>query len=276
MKLKNNQLLAVVYADLFDFPLKAQEIELRAITQAGKWVGEIENRNGYYFLAGRGKIVKLRQEREEIAKKKLTKLLKLTELIKLIPTVEGIFVTGSVAASNAKADADLDLLLVCAPGTMWLTRLMVVTALKTVGVYRRADNFRDKVCTNMYLTSDSLKISNEGLYEAQEILQAQCIYDRGGVEAKWLKDNRWVRQYLPKMYDAGIEKLKRDKYKRRMWPKVLLPLEVMCYWGQKTYMRNKITNELVSFRQSFFHPRNLSEEIKEKFDTKKKKYIAKV
>ena len=68
-------------------------------------------------------------DKESDRKLKIVGILAKNHLV-YFPTIIFLGVTGSVAARNARQGEDIDLLLVCKTGTMWLTRLELWLYLK--------------------------------------------------------------------------------------------------------------------------------------------------
>ena len=198
MRLNYNQFLAVVYDDIFDWPLTAAEIKKWEILGKGEQSKKVIFEKGYYCL--RRRTIALRREREKISARKMAKAKKVIEWLKKIPTVEGVFLTGSVVAGNAKRDADIDLMIVTKPNTLWLTRAVIVVLLKIKKMYRShsASASRDKICPNIFLDSEHLEIKEKTLYTAHEVRQVKCLFDRGNIESRWFRKNQWTRKYLPK------------------------------------------------------------------------------
>lgn len=284
MKLNRNEFLGLVYSDIFDFPLKREEASLWQLNLQNQRLNRdkngyerfLETDGEYFYLKRRKGIVELRKKREIISRDKFKRAEKVRDALEKVPTVRGVFLTGSLAVSNAPSAADIDLMVITAPGVMWLSRLVVVSYLKLRGIYRgKKGDQVDKICTNIWLDEDHLKIKQKNLYTAHEILQVKVLFDRGGVYGTWLRENKWTGRYLPKAYQYQISNINpstslraRDqKYK----PKVkklgwLWPVEEMVYRVQFWYMKPKVTNEKVSRGQAFFHPRDLSEEVIQKFN----------
>ncbi len=184
VRLNFNELAAVVYADLFDWPLTLTEAKFWAVASKKK------DKRKYNFVYRRG-LIEQRRQREKMAAQKMVLAYEVVADLAKIPTVQAIFLTGSVAVGNARKDSDVDLMIVTEPGTLWLTRLVLATVLKGRGVYGKT------ICPNIFLDTDHLEITEKNLYTAHEILQARCLFDRGGVNKKWLKKNSWTRNYLP-------------------------------------------------------------------------------
>ena len=282
MSLPFNQFLAVVYADLFDYPLSLGETKLWAVsgTEAKGRPGKADSQGGYYFLRGRRRIVELRKRRERMANSKAKRAVMVTEVLAKILTVEAVFLTGSVAVGNATGAADVDLMIVTKRGTLWLTRAIVVAVLRFLGSY---GNTKNGVCTNIFLDCSHLEVGQKDLYTAHEVLLARCLFDRGKVEMKWLRENSWTGKYLPVAFRHRVNKAN-DQFpikpmsNRTMpnwaiedwiwrigyWPIGLI--ELCAFLIQYFYQLPKQTNERLGRGYAYFHPRNLSEEVKKRFD----------
>lgn len=209
-----NEIAAVVYADLFGYPLTVKEAKLWAI----------------------------RKTREEYSREKFDQAAEIVNLIKKIPTIEAVFLTGSVATKNAKKEADVDLMIITLPNTAWLTRGIVFLILK---IFRK---FKNPVCPNIFLDLNHLEIKDKNLYTAHEILQVKCLYDRSKVSKKWLDANKWVKEYLP------------------------VPFELLAFVIQYFYQRPKQSKEKLGWGYMFFHPDDLSEKVFKKFEQRLLKY----
>ncbi|MDP1743192.1 MAG: hypothetical protein Q8L51_00210, partial [Candidatus Amesbacteria bacterium] len=175
------------YFDKYDYPLTKEELEY--------WSGTKVQR-----LPIRPKLERIRKQREKysllkwgIAYAQATKLAK-------IPFIEAIFVTGSLAMSNCKKSDDIDLMVITSANTLWIVRLIVNLMFIKQRRFPGVKTAPDKICTNMWLDIRNLKLEVRSLYHAHEILQAKCIFDRGGVQYQFLKQNSWVKDYLPNAY----------------------------------------------------------------------------
>ena len=224
-------LAAVVYADLFGYPLTVSEAKLWAIRKT--------------------------QEKYSAQKEKLA--LEGVAFLQKIPTVEAVFLTGSTAVKNATKNADIDLMIITKPNTLWLTRLIVFKKLKSFA------------CPNIFLDTNHLEIMEKNLYTAHEVLQAKCLYDRENINYLWLKNNSWTKEFLPNVYKLKIKNLKFiENFKFQISNYWLMPIELITFTMQWLYMKNKITNERMGWGYAFFHPRNLSEKIVADFEKKLK------
>lgn len=273
MDVSFNQFLAVVYGDIFDWPLTRREMQIWAIATKEKGVIPLQRKDKFYFLPGRRKLLALRRRREEVTKAKEKKVERAVAPLEKIPTIRAFFLTGSVAVDNAKRGSDVDLMIVTAPQTLWLTRLVVVLFLKWRGVYRQ-------ICPNIFLDTKHLEIKEKNLYTAHEILQAKCLYDKAAVAKRWLNQNNWTKSYLPDAYKFQLANCKspiNPKSKNTKTPDVgywqlfkacIFLFEILAFVGQYLYMLPKMTNEKVGLHYAFFHPTDLSKKVLKKFSAR--------
>lgn len=205
--LKSAVLKTVAYADVFDYPLRAEEIQRYLIgVQANQeevdavlidelmQVSRLRFTQGYYTLANREGLVQLRQKREQIASQRWPAALRYGKWIAALPYVRMVAVTGALAMSNEEG-ADLDYLVVTANGRLWLCRAMVMI------LVRMARRFGDEICPNYFLAESALRLGETNLYTAHEV--AQMIPLSGmNVYQRMRELNAWMLAYLPNAVDA--------------------------------------------------------------------------
>ena len=90
--------LTVAYADIFDYPLTGTEVRRWMIFGTKK----INKNKKYFFLKGRERIVKIREERAIYQAEKWQIARKAAQLLSKIPTVQLVGVTGGLAMNNAR------------------------------------------------------------------------------------------------------------------------------------------------------------------------------
>ena len=201
----DQKLLTIFYHDIFEYPLTANELEKWKI--GGKFLVTsrqfpVAQKGGYYFLKGRGELIKMRQEREKIAKKKTQIASKAAGILKIIPSVRLVGVTGALAMGNTKAESDIDLMIVTSVDTLWLTRLVAYAILGLAGFkIRRAGetNEKDKLCLNMWLDENNLiwSVKDRNMYSAHEFGQLVPLVNKNQTYEHLMHKNRWVKDYWP-------------------------------------------------------------------------------
>ena len=212
---------------------------------------------------------KARKQHELISKKKWIIAKKVGGLLSKIPFIEAIFVTGSLAMSNCAPYADIDLMIITSPTSLWLPRLWVYLLIHSSRRRPQVTSAPDRVCDNLYLAANSLHLkepqaaTTNDLYVAHEILQAKCIFDRGGTHRQFLLSNSWVKTYLPIAYSETLKNLKFNNldlisnFKFQI-SNLLLPINLLLFWLQYLYMKPKMTTERVALGFAFFHPNSAS------------------
>jgi hypothetical protein len=268
-------LLSISYSNVFSFPLTSREVWLRLITKKEVTLQKVEQslikltqkkilkKFGKYYTVVEKDLSRLRLKREIYSKEKLTEANGLVSKAKLIPFIKAIVVTGSLSVSNAKKNDDTDWLIITSKNTLWITRPLIIMIASFYGKRReRSGNHRDNSwCFNMFMTDDSVSISREkrNVYTSYEVCQAKFVYDKGGVERKFLKDNSWVKNYLFNFYSSRVFEVKKKTLDFKENDKnsfFIRYINDILYFIQYLYMKSRITREVVEKNKAFFHPRD--------------------
>ncbi len=286
-------LQTLVYADIFDYPLSLLELERFLIGRRGigaktapKTLLEIlsdikhlptgkagvDTDGELYFLKGREKIVGLRKKREEWSKEKWRIARKAAEKLKWFPLIKLIGVTGALAMNNGKKEDDIDLLVITSRSALWLTRLAIFLLAPFLRIRRRKpgeQKIKNKICFNLFLEENHLRIVPENLFLAHEICQMKPILNRGRTYERFLWENRWAKDYLPN----AVPNFKFQISDFKSSGPILNFFNYLAFQAQLLYMRPKMTVEKVSLHQAFFHPQNLQEKILARYEVKLKEII---
>ena len=228
--MKKAILRTLIYADIFDYPLKIWEIHkwligppagragrkatLRQVERALKRLNQesrqrrgspkaarIKNKASYYFLPKKGGLISKRQRRQKQSIKYLRKAQVLTSILKLIPWIKLVGISGGLAMDNANKTDDIDLFVITSKNRLWISRILALGLLSLTGQRRKAGDFgreiAGKLCLNILLEEDRLEQSNKDIYLAHEVLQMKVLWERDGVYSKYLEDNSWAFKFLP-------------------------------------------------------------------------------
>lgn len=245
---------AVAYSDIFDSPLKISEANLKSVLIESKPHFQVSEKDGYLFFQGREEIVERYKQREKISEEKLLRAKKFARFFSFIPWVKMVAVTGSVAASNAKEEDDIDLLIISSSNRVWLTRLLSSLVLDFLKVRRkRYDSCeKDKLCLNMYLSEDKLEFEKKDIYTAFEITLLKPIYSKEQTFEKLLNDNRWLISYLPNFRLPDYLEKESSGFRVKF-------LDYLESWVRKL-QRGKmgtVTKEVLEEKKIFFHPQDV-------------------
>ncbi len=158
----------LAYADVFDYPLTAGEVNrylinyrssIEPVTQALHDLvdsGSIVQVDDYFSLADRGMVA----------------------------------VTGSLAMNNTNEGNDIDYMIVTAPNHLWTCRVLTLL----VGRLARLEGVN--LCPNYLITTNALALQEHSLYVAHELSQMVPL---SGIDTyrKMHHLNDWMNDYLP-------------------------------------------------------------------------------
>lgn len=279
-------LRTVIYADVFDYPLKLDEIwrgligcsnvtKLQCYKEIKK-IKAIKVKKEFYFLKGRGNTVGLRQEREKWSEEKLKTAQKIGDLLKLIPSIKLVGITGAVAVGNAKADDDIDLFAVTSAGWLWTTRLLTTLLMEITGERRHPgeESVNNKICLNMFAAEDYLEIpkKEQDLFSSHEVVQMKLLWDRGETYKKFLQVNSWVKKYLPNATESINYKVSSIQYENKNRKPNFL--ENILKQFQLWYMRNRRTTEIIKGGIIRFHPHDARVWVMREYKKRLKLFLA--
>lgn len=253
-----------------------------------KGVGLVCEQGAYLHLVyGKVELSGFRK-RQRVSRQKRAQLNVLLKLLRKLRLVKAVAITGSVAINNAAEEDDIDFLIVTAAGVLYLVRAIVVFWSVLCGHKRspgRNEQQRDQWCFNVWLSVGDLRLPRERqtLYSAYELLQADFVIDKDGVREKmWQANEDWVKGMLA---NAAIQvpnrvshtksefcgsvrkrsgmRLIAETYQHKtlsgtrcgfqlVWLRLLSSI---LFRLQYLFMRRKMTREIVTREQAFFHPR---------------------
>ncbi len=192
----------VAYADVFDYPLTADELQryligvnasraaVRSALANGHLVPGLVCHNGRYFtLAGREAAIEIRRARAAISAELWRRAIRYGRLIGNLPFVRMVAVTGALAMDNV-ADGDIDYLIVTEPERLWLCRALVV------GVVKVAARRGVTLCPNYFLSERALVLVERNLFTAHEVAQMVPLMGLDTYE-RLRALNRWTESFLP-------------------------------------------------------------------------------
>jgi len=194
-------LKTLAYADLFDYPLRAEEIhdglfacdasltEVDAALSECKRRGVIEQNNHLYFIRGRGQIVAAREQRRQQSRLLLQKNAWLLRLIINFPFVRSLSLSGAMAFENCQKADDIDVFIIAAPRRLWTVFVSLVLLLKLLGK-------RQTICLNCLLDLDHLRLDESDFFVAHQIAFLRPL---SGFEHfnNFQAANAWIYSHLP-------------------------------------------------------------------------------
>ena len=250
------------YAKFFGLPLTPESLEKFLITPK-----PLKIPKNFKNSPKESRLIKSRQQ---ISQDKTKLLFSRLWLFRLIPTIDLVAITGSVAINNAVLADDIDLMIITKNNTLWLTRALIVIVLKIFGWRRGRGVIKDRICDNLYLDQSSLLIprTKQNLYTAHEVLQIKPVIDRRHTYQRFIQSNSWTKNYLANAYkycssSFSSPKLGEDTSLLRGGEVFVRAANFFFFHLQYHFMRSKITNETVTLHSASFHPHNLSRDLED-------------
>jgi hypothetical protein len=195
---------AVVYADLFDYPLTSEEIhrylpghriplsDVQEQMASNRQLGErLSSRPPYWFLAGRDYLVEVRHEREAFSRDLWPLAWRHAHSMAAMPFVRLVALTGSLTMNNVTSSGDdVDFLLVAKRGRVWLARALVIA------VVHLAERTGLELCPNYVLAEHTLQLGEPSLFTAHELAQIVPLFGRTTYQ-RLMESNSWMADFLP-------------------------------------------------------------------------------
>lgn len=278
---KQRSIATVIYADVFDYPLTRDELSVWLIGGGGVRVSDLHvvRLEGvkYFVLRGRDRLPHIRRMREQYARHKWSVLARYIRWLARVPTVSLIGVTGTLAMNNTKKEDDIDLLVVTAARTLWITRLIITIIVDCFGVRRMPDdiNVTDKICLNMFMDESALSVTlkHQDLFAAHEVLQMQPVFERNNVYMKFLLANKWTEHYLPNAWRKKVKSKRRTASREKTYLFSIFCflfsiIEPAAKTVQLWYMKKRRTSEIVGDTIAQFHPVDARTWVRKKYENR--------
>jgi hypothetical protein len=280
----------LIYADIFNYPLKAWEIHKWLISEKGS-LRQVEKAlrrkdlrfrvkalRGYYFLKGRNKLVKQREVKGYYSEKYLKQAQLITSLFKLVPWVKLVGVSGSLAMENASEKDDIDFFIITDSKRLWISRILLLLILELLGKRRSRTDYKvsGKGCLNLLVDIDSLAQKNQDIFIAHEVLQMKVLWEKEGIYQRFLEENEWVFKFMPNWTSSGIE----GEGERRkgevpaaypLYANLFDSVEEFVKWLQLRYMGKPSGEERLLAGAVYFHPHDIRKAVLTEYQKKIKK-----
>lgn len=278
----------LVYADIFDYPLKAWEAHkwligrqasLKQVEKAlHKLIQKsvVKNQGDYFFISSKRGVVNKRILKEKVSRNHWQKTFWVGQMLRVVPWVKLVGVSGSLAISSSKNIDDIDLFIITAPNRLWLSRLMTTACCQILGLRRKRGELKGvggKLCLNLFVDESQLKQERHNLYMAREVLQMKALWQRGGVYQKYLEENSWAFRFLPNWSTSQIQNLKSKSQKRGLKLKIFDELEDLAKWLQLKIMGKPSGAERIKEGALYFHPQDAGPQILESYRAKLKSFL---
>lgn len=266
----------LIYSDIFSFPLTENElyyylhtpkkVPQKEFKKALKSLHAVTLRHGYFALKGKSNIINKRINELSEYEKKISLAKKSADLLSLIPTVLFIGISGSLGAGSGKRDDDIDYIIICKKGTMFITRFLCVFLTLITGRKRnrKEEHAPNAICLNMFLSEDGLKFKkeNQDIYTAREIAQINPLFERDNMYWRLLHENNWILNHLANVSSGKNVTFKKKESKKEFIFTLLNPIFALF---QMFLINKHKTTEYITSKQLFFHPSDSRGKILSKY-----------
>lgn len=272
-------LKTLIYADIFDYPLKIWEIhrwligKKLSLRQVDKVLnrllqnGKCQLKQDYYFLPKKERLVSRRKNRQKQSNKYLIKAKYLSQILKIVPWIKLAGVSGGLAMENAAKFHDIDLFIITNKNRLWVSRLFILILLSLLGQRRKRTkeyHLAGKLCVNTLLEEDSLEQKNRDIFVAHEVLQMKVLWQRDGIYRKYLEDNLWAFKFLPNWVDSSKVSGRYHVLSMMRFPIIHITLNLLETWAKKFqlwYMKKPQGMERIEDGALYFHPNDIRSKI---------------
>lgn len=285
-------LKTVIYGDIFDYPLKLDElwrfwigdkpIDKDEIKKSIKNIDPVSFDNKWFFIKAKSHLIKIRLEREKESKKKYKLVKRVIHYFTYLPSVLFVGISGALAMNNASKNDDIDLFVITKKNTLFTTRLLLILLLELLGLRRKRKDYyvSDKICLNMLIDETALNLApqKQNLYCAHEVVQMVPVFEREYMYSKFTQANFWVKRFLPNALEQKPSLIKKEVGKDFFIsiilncilriPAVELISRVMQMWSIKKHQ----TTEIISNNFLAFHPYDYKTKILSEYRKRLKLY----
>jgi Nucleotidyltransferase domain len=201
--LADSILKALLYYDIFEYPLTSKEVfqylPTNHVTEDDVLSGLqqladqsiIYRLGNFYSVQNKLELAKRRNDGNLFASKSLPLARKQSLRIAAFPFVRGVFISGSLSKGFMDKKSDLDFFIITEPGRLWIARTILV-------LYKRIflNNSHRHFCVNYFIDTVHLTIEEQNLFTATELATLIPMYNEELYSAL-MKKNGWINSFFP-------------------------------------------------------------------------------
>lgn len=202
-QLQYNILSTLAYFDIFDYPLKKEEIhtflgqetsanELASALGFMTHAGSLKNKSDFFSLRDDFSLVERRLKGNERADRQLPFAKRAGSFLSGFPYVRAIGISGSLSKNFADEKSDIDFFIITAKNRVWLARTFMHIFRKFALLAGKHNWF----CMNYYIDEEALEIKEKNIFTAMELVTVLPVKGKNYFEA-FFKANEWVKEYFP-------------------------------------------------------------------------------
>lgn len=201
--LKYSIIKALLYFDIFSFPLRQEEAhcfcgvkaEPDEIKQALNELTAEElawEFDGYFMAQPRAEWVAIREENFKISTALMDDAGRNARLISQFPFVRAVAISGSLSKYSADLDADIDFFIITRSGRLWICRSILHLFKKLTFLFGRQNGF----CMNYFLDEEELELKDKNYYTALESITVIPMFG-ASTQRAFYEANAWLKACFP-------------------------------------------------------------------------------
>lgn len=200
----------LLYAKIFGYPISKKEIIQRMDSLVTK-----DFDNNISFLVDEGIIFKelglysIKKSQKDVVSDKLraNKFLKIAyiqnKFYKLIPSIQFIFLSGSISKGYVDSNGDIDYFIISRKNRVWTTKFYFAVLIRIYKFFKA----EKLLCVNYIVDTDTMKIQTQNIFTALELISLIPINSDKSYHIL-LNQNKWVQDFFP---NTKIENIPLDK-----------------------------------------------------------------
>jgi hypothetical protein len=280
-------LRALIYFDIFSYPLTATEVaEFAPVIinfSPHQFLENLVKRKvifrfqDYYSLHDEPRLVERRVKGNALAERKLKTAKRFSRLISMFPFVRAVLLSGSISKGYMDAQSDIDYFIITEMNRLWVVRTLLA-------LFRRVFLFNShrNMCTNYFVDTDNLEIEEKNLFTAIELQTTKAMFGRTTFE-KFYEANGWTFLFLPNSRINKVVTTDKTSFLKRALERLFsfkgmdevnewLMNKSKAYWIRR-YSREVPSSEFeIAFRStkgiSKSHPQFFQKKVLEKYELK--------
>ncbi len=193
------------------------------------------------------------QQRQRFGHRKQSLAREAANYLKRIPFIKGIGLTGSVATGFPNEKDDLDFLIITEKNRVYLTRFLCYFLAWKKHKKHQTGKEENSWCFNIFLSEEALLIpeTKRSLYAAWQLKLLRNLWQKNHcLDVLQQKNQYWLEKYLNYAGKNNLTIIEKKDSKNYL----LDLLEAIMRQIQWNYMRAKVTREIITDKQIFFHP----------------------
>jgi hypothetical protein len=204
--IRKDILATLAYFNMFDYPLKKNEIFLflghcndyREFEEALSGLlkdSAIYKMADFYSLQNDFKLAIRRFRGNEKAISMLRKAETAAAIISAFPFVRGVAVSGSLSKHFADDQSDIDFFIITQANRLWIARSLLHIFKKLTFIVHKQSYF----CMNYFIDTEEPAIMEKNIYTAMEVATILPLRDNG-IFDQFFKANHWAGVFFPNKY----------------------------------------------------------------------------